>query len=159
VLLPTEGLAVVVLTNGMPQGIPEIIADEIIDEIATGGPTRNWRELWYDQRFAYFQRETGPEPDPDAEYEAAAYVATYANEYYGDVQVVNQGDGLALVEGPQEQVVEMSYVGDDVFSVVNYPETPRERTAITFTVVDGLATTVDIGDGGGPGTGLLTRLG
>ena len=139
------------------QGIPEIIADEIIDEIATGGPTRDWREVWYDQRFAYFQRETGPEPDPDAEYEDDAYVGTYANDYYGEVQVVKQGDGLALLEGPDEYVVAISYVGDDVFSAVTYPETPAERTAITFTVVDGLATTVDIGDGGGPGTGLLTR--
>ena len=35
-LLPLEGLGVVVLTNGMPIGVPETLADQIIDQIVTG---------------------------------------------------------------------------------------------------------------------------
>ena len=34
-----------------------------------------------------------------------------------------------------------------------FPESPNDRSAITFTVDDGKATGVDIGDGDGPGTG------
>jgi CubicO group peptidase (beta-lactamase class C family) len=53
VLLPKEHLGVVVLTNGMPQGVPEIIAEEILEQIALGTLTRDWRTgvwPWFSDR-------------------------------------------------------------------------------------------------------------
>ena len=45
-LIPKEKLGVIVLTNGMPIGVPETIADEIVDTIATGAPTKDWPTIW-----------------------------------------------------------------------------------------------------------------
>ena len=61
VLLPQERLGIVVLTNGMPQGVPEIIADEILEQIVLGTLTRDWRLYWYDGRFSFFYKEVRPD--------------------------------------------------------------------------------------------------
>lgn len=159
VLLPRQGLGVVALTNGMPQGVPEIIADEIVDRIATAGTTRDWRTLWYDERFARLFGPSGPgtPAEPTAMLDRRAYLGTFSNDYYGDVEVVASGDGLALVEGPRRATLPLTHVGGNTFTVVNYPETPQDRTEVTFTVVGDRATALDIGDNDGPGTGTLTR--
>lgn len=51
----------------------------------------------------------------------------------------------------------LTHVDAHTFSAVLFPESPNDRSTITFTVDDGKATVVDIGDGDGPGTGQLTR--
>ncbi len=61
VLLPEESLGIVVLTNGMPQGVPEIVADELVDHIVAGRVTQDWRVTWYDERFSWFYKDSGPE--------------------------------------------------------------------------------------------------
>ncbi len=53
----------------------------------------------------------------------------------------------------------LSHVDANTFAGVFFTESPKDRTAVTFTVADGRATGVDIGDGDGPGTGQLTRRG
>ena len=47
----------------------------------------------------------------------------------------------------------LTHVDANTFSTVLFPESPNDRSAITFTVDDGTVTGVDIGDGDGPGTG------
>ena len=52
----------------------------------------------------------------------------------------------------------LTHVDANTFSAVLFPESPNDRSTITFSVDDGgKATGVDIGDGDGPGTGQLTR--
>jgi hypothetical protein len=50
-----------------------------------------------------------------------------------------------------------THVDLNTFSAVLFPESPNDRSAITFTVDDGTVTGVHIGDGDGPGTGQLAR--
>jgi CubicO group peptidase (beta-lactamase class C family) len=162
VLLPTEQLGVIVLTNGMPLGIPEIIADEIIDRIATGGVTQNWREVWYDNRFAHLLDEPPELSDqpanPTPPRSNDAYVGTYHNDFYGDVEVVAQGDGLAIIEGPNRNTYPLTHFDGDTFTVVPYSETPTSREPVVFTIgPHGTATQVEILDTDGPGTGVLDR--
>lgn len=160
VLLPQEHLGVVVLTNGMPQGVPEIIADEIVDQIATGGVTQDWRTVWYDQRFSHFYGEKGPTapPNPNPALADDAYLGTYSNDYYGTARVISEDQGLTLVLGPRQLTVPLTHVDGNTFSTVIFPESPKDRSAITFTVASGKATVVDIGDGDAPGTGQLFRM-
>ena len=157
VLLPQERLGIVVLTNGMPQGVPEIVADEILEQIVLGTLARDWRAFWY-ERFSVFYQEYGPTvpADPTPALAADAYLGTYANDYYGEASVVSADGGLALVLGPRRLTVPLTHVDANTFSTVLFPESPNDRSAITFTVDDGTVTGVDIGDGDGPGTGQLS---
>ena len=157
-LLPQEHLGIVVLTNGMPQVVPEIIAEEILEQIALGTLTRDWRTFWY-QRFAVFYEEYGPTApaNPTPALADDAYLGTYANDYYGEASVISADGGLALVLGPRRLTVPLTHVDANTFSAVLFPESPNDRSAITFTVDDGTVTGVDIGDSDGPGTGQLTR--
>jgi CubicO group peptidase (beta-lactamase class C family) len=162
VLLPTEQLGIVVLTNGMPLGIPEIIADEIVDQIATGGVTQDWRPYWYDNRFAHLLDEP-PGLEPSAKRTSAlandAYIGTYRNDVYGDVQVIASTDGLAVVEGPARNTYPMTHLDGNTFTITAWPETPDSREAITFTTgAGGKVDQLNLGDADGPGTGLLTRV-
>ena len=159
VLLPTEGLGVVVLTNGMPLGIPEIIADEIVDQIATGGLTDDWREVWYTDRFAHLfdapELEIPATPTPAAA--ATAYVGTYANDYFGEFEVVADGDDLTLVE--HDNRYPMTHLDGDTFTITAYPELADGSEPVTFTLgPDGTVTALDVGEADGPGTGVLTRV-
>jgi hypothetical protein len=95
--------------------------------------------------------------DPTPALAADAYLGTYANDYYGEASVVSADGGLALVLGPRRLTVPLTHVDANTFSTVLFPESPNDRSAITFTVSDGTVTGVDIGDGDGPGTGQLTR--
>jgi hypothetical protein len=159
VLLPREQLGVVVLTNGMPQGVPEIVADEIVDLAVAGRVTRDWRAVWYDERFSHFYDGSGPEvpvrPAPRRPDES--YLGSYANAYYGPVEVAAVDGGPALVLGPSRVVLPLTHLDGDTFTAAFFPEAPVDRTAVRFTVADGRAVRLDIGDNDGPGTGRLTR--
>lgn len=161
VLLPQVGLGVVVLTNGMPQGVPEIIADKLVDQAAAGRVTRNWRTYWFDDRYSKYYTPSGPTPPPHPAPPLAdeAYVGRYANEYYGEAEVVRKDGRLALVLGPCRLTLPLTHIDASTFSAVLYEESPWDRSAITFSVDRGRATAVDIGDGDGPGTGRLARRG
>ena len=87
---------VVVLTNGMPIGVPETLADQIIDQIVTGGQTQDWPDLW--------QATSAPSStqDPALSTRAGAatparpldaYLGSYANDFYGTFEVVRRRDG------------------------------------------------------------------
>ena len=159
VLLPEQQLGVVVLTNGMPQGVPEIVADEIVDQVLAGEVTRDWRRVWYDERFSHFYDEYGPAVpgDPAPPLADAAYLGTYGNAYFGHVEVVDQDGALALVLGPSRLSVPLTHLDASTFTAAIFTEAPNDRTAITFTVEGGRAVGVDLGDGDGPGLGQLTR--
>jgi CubicO group peptidase (beta-lactamase class C family) len=162
VLLPTEQLGVVVLTNGKPLGVPEIIADEIIDQAATGGITTDWRTYWHDDRMAHmFDEPPGIDPtgDPTPARTETAYLGVYRNDVYGNVEVISGGAGLAVVLGPARRTCPMTHLDADSFTIVVYPELPDTRNAITFTIgTDSRADQLDLGNDAGPGTGLLSRV-
>ena len=83
----------------------------------------------------------------------------YHNDVYGDIDVIAQGDGLALVEGPAKMTYPMTHLDGDTFTVVRYPELPDGKDLVAFTMgSDGTASSMDIGDGEGPGTGVLQRV-
>jgi hypothetical protein len=161
-LLPTEGLGVVALTNGMPIGVPEALADEIIDQIATGGQTRDWHEYWT-EHFAgtYLDDPALSElPDPPTPARAAdAYLGSYANDFYGTFEIVGDGATIALVEGPERVTFPLTHWDADTFTYAPVPENPGVRATVTFTIgPDGRAASINIGDFDGAGLGTLNRI-
>ena len=98
VLVPAEQLGIVVLTNGMPIGVPEAIAAEFLDLAETGTVNRDWLAA-YGQRFAgfyAFETKLGAEPPahPAPPRSADAYSGAYASAYYGPAEIAAEGEGL-----------------------------------------------------------------
>ena len=164
VLLPSEGLGVVVLTNGMPIGAPEIIADEVIDTIATGAPTRDWSAFWYGDIFSNLFVEDPalsdvPSP-PTSARDDDAYVGSYANDFYGTFEVVVDGEDLTLVEsGPNQLRFPLTHWDADTFTYLPDGELPDIRQRVAFTAGDdGRASSVTVADLDLAGLGTLTRV-
>jgi hypothetical protein len=161
-LLPTEQLGVVVLTNAKPMGVPEIIADEIIDQIATGGLTQDWRAFWNGQVFGEMAAErNGPEPPakPKPAQPNEAYIGTYHNDVFGDVEVIAQGAGLALDFGQPRNTYPLTHFDGDTFTFLLFPEEPNSPFPVVFTIgSDGTATSMDLGGIEGPDVGVLQRV-
>lgn len=158
-LLPIEGLGVVVLTNGMPIGVPETIADQIIDQIVTGSQTRDWAAYWT-QAFSGLAIEDpalSDVPDPPTPARPLeAYLGSYANDFYGTFEVVAEGTGMALVQGPARVTSSLTHWDGDTFTFIGDPESPDIRAPLTFTVgPDGLASAITIPD---PYFGTLQRV-
>ncbi len=157
-LLPLEGLGVVVLTNGMPIGVPEALADQIIDQIVTGGQTQDWPAYW-DKIFGGLYVEDpalSKVPDPPTPARPLdAYLGSYANDFYGTFEVVADGTGIALVQGPARVTSPLTHWDGDTFTFVPSSASPDIRAPLTFTVgPDGQATAIVIPD---PDFGTLER--
>ena len=154
-LLPSEHLGVVVLTNGMPVGVPETIADEIIDQVVAGAQTRDWATFWTDHFRPLYGEDpalANPPQPPTPPLDHEAYVGAYANDYYGTFDVVADGDGLAVVEGPARVRFALTPWDSNTFTFVGGAH-PDERSTIQFTIgADGRASALTMPDANGLGT-------
>ena len=88
-MLPGEQLAIVALTNGRPQGIPEAIAAGFLDTAQHGSPTVDWLAFTAGV-FKQIDESEKPEvdytkapSDPAPAKANSAYTGTYDNSYYG----------------------------------------------------------------------------
>ena len=106
-LIPGEQLAIGVLTNGQPLGIPEGIARSFIDIVENGRPTVDWFGL-FDRVFqAMYAAEQAPydyAPRPaDARppLPLDTYVGHYDNGYYGPAVIAVDGEHLTMAMGPE----------------------------------------------------------
>ncbi len=158
-MVPIEGLGVVVLTNGMPIGVPETLADQIIDQIVTGNQTREWDVYWHKtfDGLAVEDPALSEVPDPPTPARPLdAYLGSYANDFYGTFEVVADGTGMALVQGPARVTSPLTHWDGDTFTFIPVPESPDIRSPLTFTVgPDGLASAIIIAD---PDFGTLQRV-
>jgi CubicO group peptidase (beta-lactamase class C family) len=162
-LLPDEGLGIVVLTNAFPTGVPEAITSSFFDLVLEGRPTRDWLPLW-DGRYAGLAESfdaigavyATPPARPSAALPPGAYVGTYTNDYFGPIEVVEQGGGLTLRLGPQPMPFPLRHFDRDIFTQEVAPAPP---TGVSFSVgPDGRAQSVmlELFDENGQGT--FTRV-
>jgi CubicO group peptidase (beta-lactamase class C family) len=98
-LLPGAGFGVLALTNGYPVGAPEALCLAALDLAQHGEITRDWLAL-VAPAFAAMgtpQYGTGTDwatpPGTTPALPDAAYLATYRNDFYGDVELVRAGGG------------------------------------------------------------------
>jgi len=154
-LLPTEHLGVVVLTNGMPLGVPETLADQIIDQIVAGEQTRDWPAYWTDHFSGLYGDDPTLATPPDPLTPALpddAYLGSYDNDFYGRFEVIADGDGMSVVEGPARRTFPLTHWDANTFTFVGGP-LPDERARLEFTVgPDGRASALTIPDANGLGT-------
>jgi hypothetical protein len=143
-LVPSEHLGIVVLTNAFPPGVGEGLSLTFTDIALYGKTTQDWLNYF---KKMYSTATLGPGTDyskPPAAARPAlatgAYVGTYTNNLYGEIQIIEQGDALAIVEGPAKLTFPLKHYDRDRFTCEN---TEGETGGVTFTIgADGKATTV-----------------
>ena len=149
-LIPAEQLGIVVLTNGRPMGIAEALGTIFSDIALYGKPTQDWFPL-YKQRFSD-PATTGtvlgfdyskPPASPAPALKNGAYLGKYANDFFGDIAIVEKDGGLAIVEGPKKLTFPLKHYDRDTFTYDTIGENAVGQSGVTFTIgPDGQATQV-----------------
>lgn len=155
VLIPKEGLGIVVLTNGRPIGVPEAISDMVVDEVVRGGPTADWLTYWGQQFAGMFIEDPALSKLPAQLTPARAvevYLGSYGNAFYGTFEIRAGSGGLEVVKGPAKRTYALTHWDADTFTDVPDLESPDVRAAISFTVSGARASAIDIDDDAGLGT-------
>lgn len=158
-LLPAADVAIVVLTNATPSGVPETLTAEFADLVQYGEIREDW---WTPYHNAFLQMdkptgslvgETAPAaPEPPAP--LASYVGEYANPFWGPARITEKDGGLLLALGPK-LTVPLKHWDGNVFSVsfVTENSSPGSISKATF---DGKKLTLEYWDQSGKGT--FTRV-
>ena len=145
-----DDLGIVVLTNGSPSGIAEGLAANFIDDALYGAPTQEWLSL-YKGAFAHMMTAgfstayDDPPSSPSPALANAAYVGTYTNDFFGDLEIVDKNGDLAMVIGPEARTFAMTHYDRDVFTFMTEGENATGVQGILFAVGgDGVATGVRV---------------
>ena len=157
-ILPSADVAIVVLTNATPTGVPETLTAEFMDLVQFGEIRQNWRSL-YTAALASLSDPEGelvgrqPPADPAAAKALSEYVGVYHNDYWGPATVTEADGALTLALGP-DLVVGLQHWDGDVFSfgLINENAPPGTISRATFA---GDRLTVEFYDD--DGTGVFTR--
>jgi hypothetical protein len=164
-MLPSANLGIVVLTNGMPIGVPESIGAYFLDYVEAGKITRDWL-TGYGERFARLMKNTSvlaPPATPPANPTPAKpndfYTGTYANAFYGPVTIDVSGSQLHLHIGPGgKNDYALTHWDGNVFSFFPTGENALGITAATFAPNTGnRATSLTLEYYNAEGLGVFTR--
>ena len=149
-LVPSEHLGIVVLTNASAIGVAEGIAFMFTDLALYGKPTQEWLQI-FKKVFAnpaavgvtLGADYSRPPASPTPALANSAYLGTYTNHFFGEIQIVEKGDGLAIVEGPHKRVFPLKHYDRDIFTYETDGENAVGATGVAFTIgPDGKPATV-----------------
>jgi hypothetical protein len=138
ILLPDQQLGIMVLTNGMPIGVPEAVAQYFMDLVIGGAIENNWLEL-YGEAFAELyvnpSKLSGrtPPTNPEPAHPNAFYVGSYRNDYYGQVKVLARAGSLHVLIGPKPTDYLLTHWDGDEFAFLPVGENAVGIAAATFT--------------------------
>jgi CubicO group peptidase (beta-lactamase class C family) len=137
-LLPSEDLGIVVLTNGMPIGVPEASTSYFLDLVVAGSIQEDWLKL-YGQKLAglYVNHSVlagkRPPAHPQPAQPSAFYAGTYNNDFYGPIKIVATSSGLQLLIGPHPDNYPLAHWDGNRFSFFPTGENAVGITQATFT--------------------------
>jgi CubicO group peptidase (beta-lactamase class C family) len=149
-MVPSEQLGIVILTNAYPVGVAEGLASTFIDLALYGKVTYDWlglfKKMFSDPAavgIAVGTDYSKPPASPSAPLNNDAYVGAYANDFFGDIEIVAKDDGLAIVEGPNKMTFALKHYDRDTFTYQTTGENAVGTTGVYFTIgADGKAKTV-----------------
>jgi CubicO group peptidase (beta-lactamase class C family) len=138
-LLPAEGLGITVLTNAAPEGAAEAIALGFLDLYRVGTVQMDYLPF-----VGAIIKESGApqfgdsvaEPPAVVEEASAAgvYTGVYDNDYFGPLEVLEEGDGLIMQVGPAGMTFPLEHYTRDVFTYMPPGENGMITSAVTFTL-------------------------
>jgi len=137
VMLPSEHLGIIVLTNGYPIGVPETLTAEFMDLAEFGKQLYPWFAM-YDGVFTAMAEEHGEligkrrPAAPECAPAAAQYTGSYANDLYGTATVEAANGKFVLVLGPKRMRFPLAHWNGRVFSYTPPGESSTGLSAVTF---------------------------
>jgi CubicO group peptidase (beta-lactamase class C family) len=165
-LVPGEQLGIVVLTNAYPIGMAEALGTTFLDTALYGKPTQDWLALFKKVfsnpaaigTFVGFDYSKPP-ASPAPALKNSAYLGKYANDYFGEISIVEKEGGLAIVQGPKKITFAMKHYDRDTFTYETEGENAVGQSGITFTIgPDGKATQVIVENLNVRGEGIFKRV-
>ena len=160
-LVPDEQLGIIILNNGSPTGVSEALSTIFLEHALYGEPTQDWLSLFKSIFAQIAQAEDltpqyAAKPTPSTPALAdEAYLGTYSNALYGNVEVISQDDHLAIVQSPKDRTFAMTHFDRDTFTYATQGENAVGTAGIFFHIgADGKASgvTVENLDANGQGT-------
>jgi CubicO group peptidase (beta-lactamase class C family)/pimeloyl-ACP methyl ester carboxylesterase len=165
-LIPSEHLGVVVLTNAYPVGLAEGLAFTFTDVALYGKATRDWLALFKKVFSGSAALGVSPGTDyakppasPTPALATSAYVGTYTNDFFGDIQIIEEGGRLAIVEGPHKLSFPLKHYDRDAFTYKSEGENAVLAAGVIFTIgADGKAATVTVENLNVRGEGIFKHI-
>jgi hypothetical protein len=164
--MPSEQIGIVVLTNASPIGLPETVSASFLDLVQYGKLQRDWAEFFrgifaaasapnYGTAVDYSKAPSKPAPALSND----AYVGSYDNDLYGQIEIRAKGDDLLLLLGPEKKLAFLlKHFDRDVFSYQPVGEMAAGPASVTFTIgADGKASSVTIENLNVTGQGIFLR--
>jgi len=164
-LVPGKKFGIAVLTNAAPVGLPEALINLFLDDLLHGGPKADWLKIFREffakmekadlARYGdYSKRPQNPTPAKNS----ASYAGTYANDVFGEVEVVEKDGKLFLNLGPGNPLTPLGHWDRDTFTFPLAVESFVGTSGIFFTMgPGGLATGATIECLNAEGQGVFRR--
>lgn len=132
-----DKLGVVILTNGAPAGVSEWLANEFMDNAVRGAPRYPWQQV-FTGIFARMAEDgishnfDTPPADAGPAATNTAYAGSYANDFYGPIEVVANAGALNLLIGPNKRSFPLTHFDRDTFTFETIGENASGRSGVSF---------------------------
>ena len=164
--LPAEELAIVVLSNAAPTGIPEGLTESFFDLVLDGKLERDWVEFANRMFDEAAKRELAQERDyrrspmkPTPALKLSAYAGKYANDFFGPLEVAEKQGTLVLRMGPKPLEFALRHWDRDAFIYQPVGESAGGPSGVRFSLTpDGQADRVLIENLNLHGQGAFPRV-
>jgi hypothetical protein len=165
-LIPAEELAITVLSNAGPTGVPEGLTESFFDWVLDGKLQRDWVEFANRMFDEEEQRELGLQPDysrpqstPTPPLSLSAYASKYSNDFFGTIELAEKNGRLVLRLGPKPMELELRHWDRDTFTYQPVGEMAGGLSGVRFSVAaDRKADRVLIENLNIHGQGTFTRV-
>lgn len=121
VVMPSEDVGIIALTNAAPIGVPETLTAEFMDLVQYGEIREDWATL-YEKAIAWMNNPEGslvgkpPPPNPAPARPLSDYTGVYTNDYWGPAVVTEHDGALQLSMGPKNQTFPLTHWDGDTFT-------------------------------------------
>jgi CubicO group peptidase (beta-lactamase class C family) len=121
VVMPSEDVGIIALTNAAPYGAPETLTAEFMDLVQYGQVRENWASL-YNHAIGWMNNPAGslvgkqPPAKPAPARPLTDYLGVYASDYWGPAVVTEHDGQLQLALGPKNQSFPLTHWDGDAFT-------------------------------------------
>ena len=140
-MLPSEELAIAVLSNAAPTGVPEGLVESFFDLVLDGKLQRDWVEFANRMFEEEIKKELGQERDyshprqqPMPPLKLSAYTGKYANDFFGPIELVDREGELVLRLGPKPMEFELRHWDRDVYYYQPVGESAGGLAGVRFSI-------------------------
>lgn len=140
VVLPSEDVGIIALTNAAPIGVPETLTAEFMDLVQYGQIREDWANL-YQKAIGWMNNPEGslvgkqPPANPAPARPLGDYAGVYASDYWGPAVVTERDGTLQLSMGPKDRTFALTHFDGDTFTfpVTDENAPPGTISKATFT--------------------------